>query len=131
MSAQILESSIRHRVSFAPDPNNKAFPTKPAFVKTRLVREIAEFPEGVDYINFDSVVETRLVFPGFKPPDDEFLTVESQPFKRVFFHVTRDPTIASGFRSGRSLVEVAVHPNLKDKIWVFGGPDLARRQNAA
>ncbi len=73
--SKIISSKIRHRLRFAPDPNNTAFPTKPVFVETRLIREIAEYPKKVNYVSFDDIVEIEILLP-----NGTTKTIYSEPF---------------------------------------------------
>jgi hypothetical protein len=115
MKAKIVGSRILHRVWFAPDPKNKAFPTSPKVVPTRLIRDILEFPEGVDYVSFDDVVETE-VRVGVRTE-----WVYSTPFNKseVHFVIHTKPQTKTSEWAIRNH-EIEVHPSLKGKIWVFG-----------
>ncbi len=126
MNAKVIGSRILHRVQFAPDPKNRSFPTPPKIVETRFVRDILEFPEGVNYVSFDDVVETDVQV------GDRTEKVYSTPFNKSEVHFvlhSEEQTKTSGWARGHH--EIEVHSSLKGKIWVFGNSHQFEAQKAA
>jgi hypothetical protein len=109
----IISSIVRHRVQFAPDPNNRSFPTKPQFTETRLVRDVAEYPEGVNYISFHDVVVTEVRLPNGKTQ-----TLISEPVNDSgVYHIQWKapvPKLPSPTFNG----PVPVHPDVAGKVFV-------------
>ena len=117
-------------VRFAPDPTRRSHPTQPAFVETRLVRDLTELPLGATLIVFDSVVEVDVDAPVRRLEGGPGQTLRTPPFDELLFFVVHDAEQASNLRrNGR--VEVDVHPSLKGTIWVFAESVYALTQQAA
>jgi hypothetical protein len=110
----MVSTRIRHRVHFAPNPENPSFGTEPVIVETRRVCDIAEFPAKVNYIFFDDVVETIV-----RLPDGTTKTLYTKPVNEELFFVKWDEISYRKTLTNGSAGEVAVHPTLQGKIWVI------------
>ena len=128
MESGITSCKIRHRVRFAPDPKNTALSR---FVDKRLVSDLAVFPEGVQSLTFDSVVEVVVGVPARRGFGGHLQVCYTTPFNALFFYVVWSAEEASRIRKNGKQSEIAVHPSLKDKIWVFGERSIVATQEAA
>lgn len=112
----ILKVCIRHRVRFAPDPKNTAWPTQPQFVDRRLVKDVEEFPVGVKYLIFDDVVESTV-----RLPNGEVKVLVSEPVNKETFHVEWDRDkvnrILANHQNWPSPIDV--HSSLVGEVWVI------------
>ena len=111
---ELCNSMVMDRVRFAPDPQNKSHPTEPMFTASRLICRIDHFPEGVQYVSFHSVVASVVT-----DDDGKAFGVYSSEFNPsqtyfIFWGSRPDPLSLEG------LSEIAVHPDLEGKVWVFG-----------
>jgi hypothetical protein len=126
--SKILSSKIRHQMQFAPDPNRTAFPTKPIFVETRLIRDITHFPEGVKYVSFYDIVETEI-----QMSDGTTQTVYSEPFNNNDTYYVKwvdEEVQKSTFSFSQELI--AVHSTVKEKVFVIPtSKEQSEKQQAA
>lgn len=124
---RIVSTRIRHRVVFAPDPVNPAFPTKPKFVETRLIRDLTEFPKGAHYTHFEDVIETLI-----RLPDGRERTVYSEPVNDQVFLVQWDEVSHRQVLNNSWPGAIEVHPSLKGKVWIVASEHRElEEQNAA
>ncbi len=122
MRAKIISSRVRHTVSFAPNPENPAFGTKPAFVMNRVVSRLENIPPGIKHLYFrDVVVSVALV-------DNKEITLESESFNEEHHHVVW--TLLEARRHGARGydVQVAVPPHLEGQVWVFEPKSSAEKR---
>ena len=125
MAVRIVESGVAHWVVFAPDPNNTAFPMKPAPVKSRLIRDIEEYPDGVRYVSFHDTVETVV-----EVGDGPTVVVSSADFNKSDVHFVRQGPEAKE-RLTHEYFQIAVHPSLEGQVSVWGSQQQAVAQLAA
>ena len=126
----ILSVRLLHQASFAPNPENLAFPTKAVHVESRFVRDLTEFPRGVNLVFFEDIVEIEVMTPGIHGLGMEKKTFRTEPFNSETFHVLHTASDFEKFR-GNNWYEIDVHPSLKGKVWVIGFPRQAEEQRAA
>jgi hypothetical protein len=130
MKSCMMQNRIRHRVHFAPDPNNTSFPTEPVLVNSRKVSDLTEIPSGVRYIFFDDVVESHIEVMS-RPRDNplvEAQIVYSSPFAEEQFAVAWNTSDALRLVKN-DWYQIAVHENLKDKVWVLASKKQLREVN--
>lgn len=119
----VLSVRVRHQVVFAPNPENPSFGTKPIFVETRNVADLAEVPDVANKIFFRDVVETTILV------GNEQHTFLSPQVNESYYCFVRNAFDAARLEDkGWSPVDVSLE--LVDKIWVYEMSDQ-RRQRAA
>jgi len=106
---RIISATVSHRVQFAPDPQNRSFPTKPQRVETRQISDVAVYPEGVNFVMFHDVVITVIELPS-----GERQTLVSEPVNdsgeyRVNWGTPTQSEVHT---------LIPVHPDVEDKLFV-------------